>query len=71
MNNINSITIGIWDLQYLEEWLHQDVKDIWVERLRKFLSNYYFAKVSQGLNTRDYNSIEKLESILELINSLE
>lgn len=69
--NLINLQISIWDLNFIEEEFKPMVQAIGRERLQTFLTKYYFYKVSQSLNTRTYESIEKLESIQDLIRDLE
>jgi hypothetical protein len=67
---LNSITVNIGDLQFLETELQSLVNSIWKEALRDLLSKYYVFRLTQYLNAQDYKSIEKLEGILDLINQI-
>jgi len=69
-NKINTMYISIWDLISLENEISDLVKSIWHERLKILLEKFYSYKLSQYLNWRLYQSIEKLEGIKELIESL-
>ncbi len=66
----NSITVSIWDLEFLEREFLDLIQSIWKEAIKELVSKYYFLRVSQYLNTKDYKSIEKLEGLLDLYNNI-
>ena len=66
----NSITVSIWDLEFLEKEFLGLIQSIWKEAIKELVSKYYFLRVSQYLNTKDYKSIEKLEGLLDLYNNI-
>ena len=70
LNVNNSITVSIWDLEFLEEEFLNLIQSIWKEAIKELVSKYYFLRVSQYLNTKDYKSIEKLEGLLDLYNNI-
>lgn len=71
IENSNIMKVSIWDLKFLEEKLVQIVEVIDKDLVIELLSSYYFFQVSSYLNTKDYESIEKLEGILDLINQIQ
>lgn len=70
LNVNNSITVSIWDLEFLEREFLDLIQSIWKETVKELVSKYYFLRVSQYLNTKDYKSIEKLEGLLDLYNNI-
>lgn len=66
----NNITVSIWDLKFLEEEFLNLIQSIWKDAVKDLVSKYYFLRVSQYLNTKDYKSIEKLEGLLDLYNNI-
>ena len=66
----NSITVSIWDLEFLEKEFLDLIQSIWKDAVKDLVSKYYFLRVSQYLNTKDYKSIEKLEGLLDLYNNI-
>ena len=70
LNVNNSITVSIWDLEFLEREFLDLIQSIWKEAIKDLVSKYYFLRVSQYLNTKDYKSIEKLEGLLDLYNNI-
>ena len=70
LNVNNSITVSIWDLEFLEREFLDLIQSIWKETAKELISKYYFLRVSQYLNTKDYKSIEKLEGLLDLYNNI-
>lgn len=70
LNVNNSITVSIWDLEFLEEEFLNLIQSIWKDAVKDLVSKYYFLRVSQYLNTKDYKSIEKLEGLLDLYNNI-
>lgn len=66
----NSITVSIWDLEFLEREFLNLIQSIWKEAIKELVSKYYFLRVSQYLNSKDYKSIEKLEGLLDLYNNI-
>ncbi len=70
LNVNNSITVSIWDLEFLEREFLDLLQSIWKETVKELVSKYYFLRVSQYLNTKDYKSIEKLEGLLDLYNNI-
>lgn len=70
LNVNNSITVSIWDLEFLEREFLDLIQSIWKEAIKELVSKYYFLRVSQYLNTKDYKSIEKLEGLLDLYNNI-
>ena len=70
LNVNNSITVSIWDLKFLEEEFLNLIQSIWKDAVKDLVSKYYFLRVSQYLNTKDYKSIEKLEGLLDLYNNI-
>lgn len=66
----NNLNISIGDLEFLEKELWELVKKIWKDNLKQLLSKYYFYRVSKNLNAREYESLGKLEGIMDLYNAV-
>ena len=66
----NNITVSIWELEFLEKEFLDLIQSIWKDAVKDLVSKYYFLRVSQYLNTKDYESIEKLEGLLDLYNNI-
>lgn len=66
----NNLNISIGDLEFLEKELLELTKSIWKENLLELLSKYYFYRVSKNLNAREYESLGKLEGIMDLYNTV-
>lgn len=66
----NNITVSIWELEFLEKEFLDLIQSIWKDAVKDLVSKYYFLRVSQYLNAKDYKSIEKLEGLLDLYNNI-
>lgn len=70
LNDSNSIVISIWELEFIEKEFLNLIQSIGKEKVKDLIWKYYFFRVSQYLNTKDYKSIEKLEGLLDLYNNI-